>query len=278
MSRLFKKVSKKVGLPPGALVHIGDEKTEKIRITIINYDKGQFQEQEVKTVEECFPVKDKPTVTWINIDGIHQVDIIEKLGKHFDLHPLILEDIMHTGQRPKVQDFDHFIYVVLKMFLFDESENEIQADQVSLIIGSNCVISFQEKQCEFFKHVKEMIRKSKGRIRKMEADYLAYALLDAIVDQYFVILEKIGGMIELIEEELVTNPEPNTLQTIHNMKREIILLRKSIWPLREVVNSLERGESPLIQESTHLLARCLRSHDPDHRHNRFLQGYGLRDA
>ncbi|KAF5412958.1 MAG: Cobalt/magnesium transport protein CorA [Candidatus Methanocomedens sp.] len=260
MSRLFKKVSKKVGLPPGALVHVGDEKTEEIRITIITYDEGQFQEKEVKTVEECFPVKDKPIVTWINIDGIHQVDIIEKMGKHFDLHPLILEDIMHAGQRPKVQVFNHFIYVVLKMFMFDESENEIQADQVSLIIGSNFVVSFQEKQCEIFEHVKEMIRKSNGRIRKMGADYLAYALLDAIVDQYFVILEKIGEMIELIEEELVTKPEPNTLQTIHNMKREIILLRKSIWPLREVINSLGRGESPLIQESTTIYLRDVYDH------------------
>ena len=260
MSRLFKKVSKKAGLPPGALVHIGDEKTEKIRITIINYDEGQFQEKEVKNVEECFPVKDKTTVNWMNIDGIHQVDIVEKVGKYFDLHPLILEDILHTGQRPKVEYFDHFIYVVLKMFQFDEAENEIQADQVSLILGSNFVISFQEKQCDIFNHVKKRIQNSDGRIRKMGADYLAYTLLDTIVDQYFVILEKIGENIELIEDVLVINPEPNTLETIHNMKREIILLRKSIWPLREVVNSLERGESSLIQESTTIYLRDVYDH------------------
>jgi magnesium transporter len=250
MSRFFKKTSKKFGLPPGTLDHVGEKKVETAKITIIDYDADQFDEKEAKSVEECFPFKDKPTVTWINIDGIHEVDIIEKIGNHFNFHPLILEDIVHTGQRPKMEDLEEYLYIVLNMFFFNENKHEIYAEQISLIFGPNFVISFQEKEGDVFNSVRDRIRNNKGRIKKMGSDYLAYALLDAIVDNYFIILEKFGENIEDIEEELVTNPTPETLQIIHNLKREMIFLRKSVWPLREVVSSLERAESPLIAQST----------------------------
>lgn len=260
MSRFFKKRTQKIGLPPGTLVHVGEKKVEKTKITIIDYDAEHLEEKVAKTVDECFSFKDKPTVTWINIDGIHEIEIIEKIGNHFDLHPLILEDIVHTEQRPKMEDFEHYIYVVLRLLTFDEIENEINAEQISIILGSNFIISFQEMEGDVFDHVRDRIRNSKGRIRKMGADYLAYALLDAIVDNYFVILEKLGEKIEAMEEELVTNPRPETLQTIHELKREMIFLRKSVWPLREVVNSMERGESSLIQDSTTIYLRDVYDH------------------
>lgn len=260
MSRFFKKRTQKIGLPPGTLIHVGEKKVEKTKITIIDYDAEHLEEKVAKTVDECFSFKDKPTVTWINIDGIHEIEIIEKIGNHFDLHPLILEDIVHTEQRPKMEDFEHYIYVVLRLLTFDEIENEINAEQISIILGSNFIISFQEMEGDVFDHVRDRIRNSKGRIRKMGADYLAYALLDAIVDNYFVILEKLGEKIESIEEELVTNPRPETLQTIHELKREMIFLRKSVWPLREVVNSMERGESSLIQDSTTIYLRDVYDH------------------
>jgi magnesium transporter len=260
MTRFIKKLSKKIGLSPGTLVHIGKKKVEKVRITILDYDEAQFQEKEAKTIEECFPFKEKPTVTWINIDGIHDVEVIEKIGKHFDVHPLVLEDILNTGQRPKMEDFDDYIFVVLKMLYFDEEDDEIKAEQISLILGSNFVISFQERQGDIFNPLRERIRNGKGRSRKMGSDYLAYALVDSIVDNYFMVLEKLGEKIEDIEEELVSNPTPETLQTIHNLKREMIFLRKSIWPLREVVNSLERGESSLIKESTGIYLRDVYDH------------------
>jgi magnesium transporter len=214
----------------------------------------------VETIEECFPFRDTPTVTWINIDGLHEVGIIEKIGKHFSIHPLILEDILHTGQRPKMEDFEDYIFLVVKMFYYDEKDDEIKMEQVSLLLGSNFVISFQEREGDIFDPIRERIRNHKGRIRMMKADYLGYALLDTIVDNYFIILEKIGEDIENIEEELVTRPTPETLQTIHNLKRELIVLRKSIWPLREVVNSLERGESPLINEATGVYLRDVYDH------------------
>lgn len=260
MPRLLKKTSRAAGLPPGTLVHIGEKKTEKAKITIIDYNESQFQEKECKKIEECFPFKDKPSITWINIDGIHQVEIIDSLGKAFNIHPLVLEDILNTGQRPKNEDFDDYIFTVLKMLYYDEKENEVMTEQVSFILSKNFVISFQEREGDVFNQIRERIRSGKGRIRKMGADYLAYTLLDAIVDGYFIILEKFGEKIEEIEEELVTDPTPETLQIIHALKREMIFLRKSVWPLREVVSGLERGESPLVKESTHIYLRDVYDH------------------
>jgi magnesium transporter len=258
--RLKKAAKKKMGLPPGTLVHVGEKKAEKVRISIIDYDEAHVEEKEAKAVEECFPFKDKPTVTWINVDGLHEVNLIEQLGAHFGLHPLLLEDILHTEQRPKLEDHEAYLFVVLKMLYYNGEAREIQAEQVSLILGSNFVISFQEREGDVFKYVRERIRNSKGRIRKVGSDYLAYALIDAIVDNYFIILEKLGETIESIEEELVTSPTPETLQTIHHLKREMIFLRKSVWPLREVISALDRGESPLIQESTDIYLRDLYDH------------------
>ena len=260
MLKLFRKTARKVGLPPGTLIQAEEKKAKEAKISLIDYDEAQLQEKETATVEECFPFKDKPTVTWINIDGVHQVDIMEKIGAHFGIHPLILEDIMHTVQRPKMEDFEDYIFVVVKMIYYDERDDEIKAEQVSIILGTNFVISFQEKEGDVFDHVRERIRRNKGRIRKMKSDYLAYALIDTIVDHYFIVLEKLGEKIEGMEEELVTKPTPETLQTIHTLKRELIFLRKSIWPLREVISVLERGELSLIHESTGIYLRDVYDH------------------
>jgi len=235
MPRLVKKRSKKVGLPPGTLVHIGEKKRERTTITILDYDERHLQEQEIKTVDECLPFKDKPTVTWIDVDGIHEVEILEKLGDSFGLHPLVVEDILNTDQRPKMEDFGDYIFIVLKMLYYNDKNDEIGTEQISLILGPNFVISFQEREGDVFDPIRERIRSEKGRIRKMGADYLAYALVDSIVDNYFIILEKLGEKIEFLEDELVTNPTPETLQAI-------------------------RGESPLIQESTGIYLRDVYDH------------------
>ena len=260
MFNFRKRRSKKAGLPPGTPVYVGEREDEKVKISVLDYDELNYQEKEVKAVEECFPFKDTSTVTWINIDGIHQVDIIEKIGKHFDLHPLIQEDIVNTEQRPKIEDFGNYIYIVLKMIYHDENDGEIKIEQVSLILGENFVISFQEKEGDIFNHVRERIRNGKGRIRKMKADYLAYSLLDAVVDNYFFILEKSGEQIEELEDKVVSNPKPETLQEIHKLKRGMIFLRRSVWPLREVINTLERGESSFIQKTTRIYLRDVYDH------------------
>jgi magnesium transporter len=260
LGKIYRKRVRKAGLPPGTMVFDGERKVEKTRITIFDYDEANLQEKEVQTVEECFPFKDEPTVTWVNIDGVHDVEIVEKIGEHFGIHPLVQEDIVHTGQRPKMEDFDDYLFIVIKMLFYDDEKDEISAEQVSLLIGDNYVISFQEKEGDVFEPVRERLRTRKGRIIKQGADYLAYALLDTIVDSYFSILEKTGDRIELLEEELITEPSPGTVGIIQRMKREMIFLRKSIWPLREVIASLERDESPLIRESTNVFLRDVYDH------------------
>jgi len=260
MSRLIKRISKKVGLPPGTLIHIGEEKVEKTKITLLDYDELHFQEKEMETIDECFPVKDKPTVTWINVDGLHRAEILETIGDYFRLHPLVLEDILNTGQRPKVEDFGDYIYIVLKMLHSEDTNGEIVEEQLSLVLGPTFVISFQEREGDVFDPIRERIRNGRGRIRKMGSDYLAYALIDSVVDNYFIALEKLGEEIEFLEEELVTNPTTETLQVIHDLKRELVFLRKSVWPLREIISGLERGESTLIRESTGIFLRDVYDH------------------
>jgi magnesium transporter len=260
MPKLIKKRSEKAGLPPGTLVHIGEKRAEIPKITIMDYSEAHFQEKEVKTIEECFHFKENPTVTWINIDGLHQVEILEKLGECYGFHPLVLEDILNTDQRPKIEDYGEYLYVVLKMLDQSNQSKEILTEQISLILGQSFVISFQEKEGDVFDPIRERIRSGKGRIRKMGADYLAYALLDSIVDNYFIVMEKLGERIEFLEEELVKRPIPETLQTIHHLKREMIFFRKAVWPLREVIGSLERGELPLVKETTRIYLRDVYDH------------------
>lgn len=260
MKGFDKKKSKKAGLPPGTLVHVGKQKTENVRITIIDYDQKNYQKKEVKSVEECFPFKDTSTVTWINIDGIHQIDTIDKIGKYFNIHPLILEDILNTEQRPKLDDFEDYVFVVLKMPYFNKENNKITIEQISLILGSNFVLSFQENEGDVFDPVRERIKNGRVRIRSAGSDYLVYALIDAIVDNYFTILEKIGERIESIEEELVTEPRKDTLHAIHDLKSEILFIRKFVWPLREVISGLERGELTLIKDSTRIFFRDVYDH------------------
>ena len=260
MSRFIKKQMTKAGASPGTLVHIGEQKVDDTRITLIDYDEAHLQERVLDGIEEAFPLKDLPTVTWINIDGLHEIDIIENVGQHFNIHPLVLEDIVNTGQRPKTEEFEDFIYVVLKMLHYNENSGEISSEQFSLVLGPDFLISFQEIQGDVFKTVRERIRKPKTRIRKAGCDYLAYALIDAVVDNYFLILEKLGENIETLEEDLLENPSPETLQTLHEMKREMIYLRKQIWPIREMINSLVKGETSLVNESTSLFFRDIYDH------------------
>jgi len=252
--------SRKAGLPPGTLVHIGEQKVEQVRITYLDYNEQNFQEKQAESIDECFPFKDTQTVSWINVDGIHEVGVIESIGRHFDLHPLILEDILNTTQRPKFEDYDGHIFVVLKMLRCVDNGQFVQSEQVSVILGPNFVISFQENVGDVFEPVRDRIRKAKGRIRKMGPDYLAYALLDAIVDGYFSVLETIGERIESLDEDLVNEPTDKTLRQIHLLKRELISLRKSTWPLRELINTMQRSDSALITESTEIYLRDVYDH------------------
>lgn len=260
MSTLIKKRSRKSGLPPGALVHIGNKITAEVKITLIDYDETNFQERNPKTIDECAALKDKATVTWINIEGLQQSDIIESLGGCYGLHPLVMEDILNTGQRPKIEDYKDYLYIVLKMLHDKETEGTV-TEQISLVLGPGFVLSFQEGiEGDVFNSVREKLRNSKGRIRGMGADYLAYSLIDAIVDNYFVILERTGEWIEDLEDELLAHPSTQTLHEIHQLKREMIFLRKAVWPLREVIGAMEREESSLITAPTRIYLRDVYDH------------------
>jgi magnesium transporter len=262
MARFDSRRTRKAGLPTGSSIRVGEPEAEKTKITLIDYNEQGFQQKEVEKVEECFVFKETATVTWINIDGVHDGGIIGRIGECYGIHPLIVEDIMTTAERPKMEDLGNYIYIVLRMLSSDKGSREVQSEQVSLIVGPNFVISFQESASlgDVFDPVRDKIRTGKGRMRKMGADYLAYALIDAIVDNYFIVLEKLGERVEDLEEELVTNPVQETLHEIHNLKREMIYVRKSVWPLREVISALERAESALIKETTDIFLRDVYDH------------------
>ena len=259
-SKFIKRSSKKAGMAPGSLVHVGDQKIEKAKLTLMNYEPARLEEKELKNIEDSFAYKDSPPVSWINIAGLHDVDVIGKIGQHFDIHPLVLEDVVHTGQRPKVEDFEDYIYIVFKMLTFDTTTSHIHSEQVSLILGPHYLLSFQETGGDVFNFVRERIRKGRVRIRKSGPDYLAYALIDAVVDHYFMILEALGEKIENFEDQLHTDPTPETLQSIHHLKREMIFFRKQVWPIRELLNNLVKTESDLVREANKIFISDVYDH------------------
>ncbi len=251
--------SQKSGLAPGTLIHIGERRAEKTRLRLFDYDQNQLSERELASVEDAFHFRDTATVTWINVDGLHDTAVIAQLGGHFGVHPLILEDIVNTEQRPKQEDFGDYIYVVLKM-LYRENDGQIVAEQVSLILGLNFVISFQEGGGDAFEPVRERLRQNKGTLRKQGPDFLLYALVDAIVDNYFIVLESFGEATEDLEETVLASPTTETLATIKNLKRDLLFMRRGIWPLREVISGLRHSESPLIQQNTRLYLQDVYDH------------------
>jgi len=259
MSRHRHTLLKRADHPPAAPHVKGEPPDLPVLITVIDYDATHFQEKKVGQINECFPFRDTETVTWINIDGLANPKLIEDLGKCFTIHPLILDDIFNTGQRPKMEDLDQYIYLNLKMLTYLTAEKEIKIEHISMVIGRNFLISFQEDIGDIFDPVRERIRKD-GRIRKFGPDYLAYALIDAIVDNYFAVMEKLEEQVEDLEEELVVNPTQDSLKKISRLKKDMIFLRKSVWPLREMINNLERSESTLIQESTRIYLRDVYNH------------------
>ena len=260
MSGLYDETPANIGQPPGTPVPEEASVGEKVRITVIDYDEGQFQERETTSPEECFPFREKATVTWINVDGVHDVSIVEKICSHYGIHPLVIEDIVDTKQRPKMEDFDEYMYVVLKMLMFDKESDSVTAEQVSMILGQGVLITFQETVGDVFEAIRSRIRNNKGRIRKMGPDYLAYALMDSIVDNYFVVLENMGSMMAFIEEEIIADPSRDVMHFLHDIKRDVLFLRKSVWPLREVINALIKSDSLLIKATTDIYLRDVYTH------------------
>lgn len=260
MKHGLKKRSSKSGLPPGTPVHIGQQRTDTVTMTVCTYSDKDFHEQDTSHVDECLALAKKPGIRWVAVHGIHQIEILQRLASSFGLHPLVIEDIANTEQRPKVEDYGEYLFAVLKGLHLKEETSEITVEQVSLVLGQDFVLSFQEGSGNILQAVRERLRNGKGRVRTLGSDYLAYTLTDAVVDHYFAVLEHSGEHIERLEEELVTNPGAEALQALHRLKRDMIVLRKAVWPLREVIGHFERGDSPLIKKSTLIYFRDVYDH------------------
>jgi magnesium transporter len=252
--------SSKLGLPPGTPVYIGEAKAEGLKITVLDYDEAGSHEREIGDLNQCFALTGAPGVTWISVAGVHDVDILQQLGECFHLHPLVLEDISNTEQRPKLEDYDDYLFIVAKACDKSQDAAEIVSEQVSIILGPSFVISFEEREGDLFEPIKARIRNGRGQMRKLGADYLAYSLIDAVVDRYFVVLEALGETIENLEDELVSSPTTATLQVIHHLKTEMIELRKAVWPMREMILTLSREQSGLIRETTGVYLRDVSDH------------------
>lgn len=264
MSKYTRGLSKKTGLPPGSLLHIGNNYNEAVTLQVLDYDAEDFREHDVRAVEELVAYRVSPTITWISVYGLNDVSMIERIGHIFGIHPLVLEDILDTNHRPKLEDYGDYLYIVLKSLNVAQNKgaagSDLAIEQVSLILGSNYIISFQENRQDLFNVIRERIKAGKGRIRREGADYLAYSLIDTIVDHYYVVLESLGEIIEDLEEALVLEPGRDALQEVHILKQKMLFFRKAMWPLREVVGALARGESPLIHEATLLYVRDVYDH------------------
>lgn len=262
MHKMIRRSARKVGQAPGTMIYTGDAQDEAVRVSLFTYDATRAQQREIG-VGEALGLLNTAQVNWLNVSGLHKPDIIRTVGEHIKLHPLTLEDIVSTGQRPKVEFFDDYVFIVLRMLRLNEPDtisDAIQDEQVSIVLTKDAVFSFQERQGDVFDPVRARIAGNKGRICKSGPDYLAYALLDAIIDSYFLILEGVSGRLEALEETLIDNAAPDTLKAINAYKREMLFLRKAVWPLREVLSLLMREESPLISAPTLTYLRDVYEH------------------
>ncbi|MGZ8187498.1 MAG: magnesium/cobalt transporter CorA [Methylosarcina sp.] len=242
--------SEKIGLPPGSLVHVGEVHDHEHSILMMNFNKSRLEKKIVKSIEEIPPYLTPDTVTWVIIDGLKEVAIIDAIGKHFGIHSLVLEDILNTHQRPKFEEFDDYLYIVLKGIALENHDINVIYEQISLLVLENIVFTFKEKPDQVLDPVITRLGNGKSHIRSMGPDYLAYIIMDAVVDEYFVLQDRFDEMIETIEDELLINPTAQTLATIQKIKRELIILRRSVSPLRELLASIQRSDSALLDERT----------------------------
>lgn len=259
MQKYSKQRSKKIAQPPGSLIHIGEKKRENIQIKLIEYTPESILEKECDIKDICLLKKESAAIRWIKVNGIHDIKVIEELGNHFGIHHLVLEDILNTEQRPKIEDHGEYIYIIVKKLCFDSNLNEFTTEQESIILSHNFVITFSEG-IDIYNPVYDWLMNGVGKIRRLGADYLAYTFLDVITDNYFIVLEELGEKIEYAEDEMVTHPTNDTLKIIQKLKRQILFLHKSVWPLREVVGFLEKGNTSLLKDSTNIYIRDLYDH------------------
>lgn len=258
--KIKKKSSAKIGLPPGSIIYLGEKKVEKVTIKVTEYDEAGAETYEIKSVEEIDPFTDTPQVTWVSVCGLHETDFLKQVGERFKVHPLVLEDILNTETRPKIEIADDYLFIVMKLLTYNAEQKILEIEQVSFILGRTFLFSFSEKTDEIFNPIKERISSQLGKIRKRGSDYLLYALMDIVVDNYFLALEKIEERIELLDDEIITSPHKSQIESIYNLRNLLLQIRRSIWPSREIVNQIIKDDSHLMDESIEPYLRDLYDH------------------
>ncbi len=259
MKQAAKRRSHKAGFPPGTLVHIGERKRQSARIRLLQYDAEQLDERELG-IEEWREPRQAGGVTWIHVAGVHDTALLAAVGKHFGLHPLVLEDILNTDQRPKREDYQDYTFIVIKALQNGREGERLVREQVSIILGRDFVLSFEENEPSLFEPVRQQLLRKHGRVHELGADYLAYRLIDAVVDEYFGVLERFGEQIESLQERIIRRPSSRSQQTLHHLRREMMMVRRFVWPLREVVGGLEREGGRFIQGETRIYLRDVYDH------------------
>ncbi len=246
MFKLIKHYSRKAGLPPGTLVHVGEKKIENVRIEKWEFNEKEIREQIIDSIASLALTQEPGTVTWIQVKGIHQVEVIEEIGRTFNLGSLEMEDIVNTIQPPKIDELDEYIFLVLRSFDYDGVGESLNGEQISLFFKNNLLITFEESENGILRIIKDRLRKGRERVRKKGSDYMVYSIIDSIVDNYFVVLENLIDKIEVLEEKLINDPDVTNIAVINQHKKNILLLRRSVWPLREILNSIMKYDEPLL--------------------------------
>lgn len=260
MSKHLRRRSSKAGMEPGTLVHIGEVYGDRAKISVVQYSKESFAENDDISIQEAFQYVSPSHITWINVQGIHDTEIIDTIGQHFGMHTLVMEDVLNTTQRAKLDDFKDYLYIVLRLLNYNSEKEEVDGEQISILFKQELVITFQESHKDVFRGIRERIRKPNTKIREMGSDYLCYTIIDWIVDQYFAVLEKVDDRLESLEDDLLNNPSTQILLTIERTRREVILLRKSVWPIRDLISHFNRIESSLVHESSKVFMRDVYDH------------------
>ncbi len=257
---MFSLQPKPIGLPPGALVHTGLQKSSEVSLTLIDYDAEHLLVKEQVSLEDCIPLKETDSVSWINLSGLHDIDQLQKLGDSFDIHNLALEDVLNTGHPPKCEEFETYVLLIFKLLHINDQTGGLEQEQISMVVGPSWLLTFQEKPEDIFDRLRDRINRANGRIRQRGTDYLAYAILDSVVDSYFHVLAHLGERLETMEAKLLIDPDSQSLQDIHKLRQELTLLRRSVWPLQIAISEFQQIESPLLNEGTAPFLRDLLDH------------------
>jgi magnesium transporter len=241
----------------GAIASLVEKNPKKAKVWVFEYNEGNFKETFPEEPETLVPPKEGSLI-WINVDGLYDKDFIEKICCNFKIHPLVVKDLLNNEVRPKTEDLGDYLFIVMEMLYLEK--NEIIIEHLSIVLGKNFILTFQERPGDVFDPIRDQIRTGKGRLRTSLPDYFVYKFIDAVVNNYFVILDSLRERIENIEENVVLDPNPDMLKVIHLLKKELVFIRKLVWPVRELVNDLQSSESPLIQETTTIYLKDLYYH------------------